>query len=84
MQRGKGNPLPAPALYLNSSFAIDGSIQLPKPANRYAKRCRAAVTEPGAVATALNLRKRLRYGPKLVAYNKGFASDISLFGSWKN
>jgi len=41
------NPLDVSAFYLNSGFAIDGSIQLPKLANRYA-------TEPGAVATALN------------------------------
>jgi hypothetical protein len=49
LQRGAGsrNPLDVSAFYLNSKFAIDGSIQLPKLANRYA-------TEPGAVATALN------------------------------
>jgi hypothetical protein len=60
------------------------SFQSPQTATR--NGAAPAITEAGAVATALNLRKRLRYGPNLVAYNKGFASDISLapcFGSWE-
>src|SRR6266850_7256996 len=44
--RGEHKIRPTSAFYLNSRFAIDGSIQLPKLANRYA-------TEPEAVATAL-------------------------------